>query len=141
MKKIIILLVLNLSLFASVNDIEKEIYATILRAIFPNKPTISVWSDNKNKTILLHQIPFVQITSPQKADIVFIYHEPSIPTLPLKKIIFVGSYSLLKKYKNRVIGGFFWQKGRPNIIFLEKNLKKFHIHLPPEFDKYIEDTP
>lgn len=36
-----------------------------------------------------------------------------------------------------VIGLIFWRKGRPQIIFIEKNLKKFDIQLPEEYKKYI----
>ena len=141
MKRIIVAICFTLSLLASVNDIEKDIYTTILRALFPNKAIISIWTDSKEKKELLQKIPFVQVTSPKDADILFVYNESDMQTLPGKKIVFVGNYSLLKKYKNRVIGGFFWQKGRPNIIFLRHNLQKFSLHLPQEFDKYIEDTP
>lgn len=53
------------------------------------------------------------------------------------KMIFTTNYLMFKNLPHAV-GAFFYQKGRPNIIFRKNELKKFHITLPKEFDKYIE---
>ncbi|WP_187647575.1 hypothetical protein [Nitrosophilus labii] len=141
MKKIVILLVLVINLIASVTKIEKEIYSTILKALFPQKKIIKIWVDNHHKKKLFRKINLVKLTNNYKnADILFVYNTKTLKDEKRDKaIIFVGKYTLLKDYQDRVIGGFFWQKGRPNIIFLRKNLEKFNITLPSNFEKYIED--
>jgi len=53
--------------------------------------------------------------------------------------IFVEKYYLLKKFPDKIIGGFFWRKGRPNIIFFRQNLYKFGLHPTKELEPYIED--
>ena len=137
MKKIILLLLLiNTFLVASSSDVEAKIYNSILSAIFPTKSNIRVWVDQESKKNILNQIEKVQLVeTPADADICLVLESKHLKT---KKLMFVGSYSLLKHYKESTIGGFFWQKGRPNIMFLGTNLKKHHIELPTKFDRYIE---
>jgi hypothetical protein len=48
-------------------------------------------------------------------------------------------YDLLKKYPNS-IGSFFWQKGRPNIVFIKSRLKNQNIILDSDFDEFIEEN-
>lgn len=55
-----------------------------------------------------------------------------------EKLIFVLSYRDYMRYKDKLIGAFFWQKGRPNIILNEKILKARHISLPKRYEKYVE---
>ncbi len=134
-----ILVALALSLFANV---EEQIYALILHAVFPHKAVIKVWVDDRAKRALLEEIPMVVIVRhAQDADIVFEYHHDVNLTIPAHALLFVGSYPLLLEHTKEAIGGFFWQKGRPNIIFLRKNLQEHNITLPQEFAKYIEDRP
>jgi len=137
LKTFIALLLLFLNLFASNLEIEKKIYKTIIYSLFPHKEIIKVWSDDKRKKSFLISIQNITIVkNPKNADILII-------NKPLKhipnKIIFITNYPILKKYKDIAIGGFYWQKGRPNIIFLEKNLKRFHLNLPQSMQEYIEE--
>jgi len=39
-----------------------------------------------------------------------------------------------------VVGGFFWQKGRPNIIFLERRIKALHIQLPQDLQEFVDEA-
>ena len=138
--KSLLSLLLILLLQASPLDIEKKIYKIIIKAIFPQKHIVKVWLDNPNAFAAILYLNRVKVVdNPQKADILFISKQDSFSKISFNKIIFVNSYKLLKNYQNIAIGGFFWQKGRPNIIFLRKNLQKHHIHLPVKFQKYIED--
>jgi len=41
-------------------------------------------------------------------------------------------------YKKDIVGGFYWQKGRPNILFLKDNIDKYNIKLPSSMKQYIE---
>ena len=140
MKHIRILFLTLLFLYASPLNTEKEIYKIIIHALFPHKQNIKIWFDDPNSFAALLQLKDTVLTqNPKNADMLFISHEKSFHNAPAQKIIFVNNYTLLKKYQNRAIGGFFWQKGRPNIVFMRKSLQKHHIALPPNLQKYIED--
>lgn len=52
-----------------------------------------------------------------------------------KPILLVGVTEI--KDRKDVIGAIFWKKGRPQIILIDKNLKRFDIQLPGEYRKYI----
>lgn len=73
------------------------------------------------------------ITNCNNADIIIAVAD-SIPDI--KKPVIVIGYTDFKRYDN-IIGSIFWRKGRPQIIFLERNLKEFDINLPQEYKKYI----
>ena len=77
------------------------------------------------------------VTECKDADIVILSTTKNIPEECIKKLLFGSRYSHLKN--QNVIGSFFWQKGRPNILFYKSRLKKQNIKLNPSFDKYIED--
>jgi len=137
LKKIIFLLVTSVILSASTLKTESEIYATILHAIFPHKSTIYIWLDNPEKEnvfFLMNDIKIVR--EKQNADILFIYKTYNIKAD--NKKVFANGYLAFKHNKKTIIGGFYWQKGRPNLVFLQKNLQKHHISLPPDLQSYIE---
>ena len=139
MKKILfLLLLLSFVLQASQHTYEIKIYSTIFKALFPNKTTVYVWSDCDKKSDILHKIYNVRaVNSIEDADILLLSKSKNITS---KKMKFVTNYKLLKHYKKSVIGGFYWKKGRPNIIFLRRNLQKYHIKLPQSMQDYVEDN-
>ena len=53
-----------------------------------------------------------------------------------KKPEIVFNYQNYKANKNAV-GVFFWQKGRPTILFSQKRLKKFNIKIRGEVAKFV----
>ena len=138
LKKILLLLLLSVTLFAqNPHNVEEKIYALIIHTLYPNKTYIKVFSDTPHyKEILQHISNIKLVSSPQDAD--FLVLENQLHT-PSKGVIFATSYHLLRDYKKDAIGGFYWQKGRPNILFLRKNLQKYHISLPASMQKYVED--
>ncbi len=71
-----------------------------------------------------------------EADIVILSNVKNIPYECKNKILFGTRYYHLKN--PNVIGAFFWQKGRPNILFYKSRLDKHNIKLDSSFDKYIE---
>ena len=137
MKQLLILLFLIVgSVYASQHDVERQIYQNIFHAIFPEKSTIYIWSDDKEKVQLFKNIDkVVVVDAMQKADLLVVCRRLNIKSSRLK---FACSYTTLKHYKKSVIGGFYWQKGRPNLLFLAPNLKKEHITLPKSLHQYID---
>jgi len=138
MKRIVFLLILPLFLLASNINYELKIYDALLSNIFPNKKSIYVWSDSKKREKILSKLKDIKLVSNQNnADILIINNTKNIISNKLK---FATSYKMLKYYKNDAIGGFYWKKGRPNILFLKQNLIKHDISLPNSFNDYIEDS-
>lgn len=51
-----------------------------------------------------------------------------------KPVIIIGTYPV----KNEdIIGAIFWKKGRPQIILIEKNIRKFDIIIPEDYKKFL----
>jgi len=138
MKKILLFLLLPLLLYAGSQELEVKIYTKIASFLFPKRTVIYVWSDAPKTYKILSAIPrVIVVQNEDKADILFVTHDTTLQT---KKMKFVTSYRLLKIYKESAIGGFYWQKGRPNLLFLRKNLQKHHCILPQGMQKYSEDS-
>jgi len=137
LKKLLFFLLTVQLLIASDLKTEQKIYELILHTVFPNKTVIKVWGDSIHNKELLNTIPNIIMTSsPQKADFLLLKEKLYSP---VDGVVFVTNYKLLQKMDKSAIGGFFWQKGRPNILFLRKNLEKKHITLPSSMQEYIED--
>jgi len=138
MKYLISLLVIvAINLSASIVSVEQKIYASVLKALYGKDKTVLVWTDDQEKRLVFYHIANVKIVKdPQNADILFVYHNMDINT---DKPIFVGSYRLLKHYKDKAIGGFYWQKGRPNLLFLGPNLQKLGMHVDKTLKQYIDE--
>jgi hypothetical protein len=54
------------------------------------------------------------------------------------KIFFTNNYQRLLE-NNAYFGAFFWNKSRPNIIFIKDRLAQQNIKLPIDYEKFIED--
>jgi len=128
------LIVIISSLYAQVDRIEYKIIQKIAHAL-TSKKTISIYTDVP-KYLKHKKIDGITFTNNcQHADIALLRHfSQSCTTKP----VIVLDYMLLKKQPN-ALGAFYWQKGRPNITFLEKHLQRNHIKLPKEFDIFIEE--
>ena len=138
LKKFLLCIFLVLQLAASSTTSEQKIYTLIIKALFPYKENILVWVDEEEKKKLFSSIPNITICKDKNdADILIVGHTQNIQS---DSLIFTTNYHLLKEYQNTAIGGFFWQKGRPNLLFLNKNLKKHHIELPASMQNYIEKS-
>lgn len=72
-----------------------------------------------------------------KAEVVILSTVKEIPKSCKGKILFGTRYAHLANLN--VTGAFFWQKGRPNILFYQKRLDKHNIKLDSSFNKYIEN--
>lgn len=114
--------------------IEASIFDKVIRAM-TKKEHPKVYTDIKS----VHRYPQkLHIVSTCKdADVFIISGTLEIPFDCKNKIIFGTRYFHLKN--NDVVGAFFWQKGRPNILFYQKRLEKKGIKLDQKFRKYIED--
>jgi len=112
---------------------ELQLYETIFTNLF-HKKTIKLYTDNpslfyKNKVFVLQQ-------NCLKADLLIISNFNKLPKKCLNKPIFTTSY---KKYLDyQVIGAFYWRKGRPQLKFNIKNLKKYKLFLNQTLKGYAK---
>ena len=136
MKKFILLVFIVTASFSSAIKTEINIFDLLFGNIFPNKNIINIWNNDKTvDNFLCNHKKYLCTNDMKKADLILLKR---VTKVDKNKPIFVLKYYLLRKYKDQAIGGFYWQKGRPNIIFIKENLKKFHIRLPYKFHNYIE---
>ena len=138
MKKFLFaLLLITTTLFASNLQTEEKIYALIIHTLLPDNQKIKVWGDTPHNKEILQNITDLQLVeSPKDANFLLLDNNSSIET---NALIFVTNYKILEKMQKSAIGGFFWQKGRPNILFLRKNLQKKNIQLPKSMQDFVED--
>ncbi len=137
MRKLFIFLVLSVVLFASALEIEQKIYSAIIKALFPMKQTVRIWTDDRSKERFLKNIEGVKLVEdPDRADFLIVSYRKDVDA---NGMLFVTNYHLLKYYENKAVGGFYWQKGRPNIVFLRPNLQKYRVQLPRSLRQYEED--
>jgi len=116
--------------------VKAEIFSKIAHE-FVKKDVVNIYTDDKTLVKTKGLISSLHYTSRKKSDIVFLSNINDLQSPCKSKYIFSTSYQVYKT-SPKVIGAFFWQKGRPNIIIKSTMLKKLHIKISPEFEKYIE---
>ena len=134
--KIILLIFLFIStIYADDIKLKASIFNNITCAI-SSKDKPMIYLHTKIKSLTTYPGDLIITQNCEKADVVLLSSTKNIPTACNDKILFGTRYSHLKN--KHVIGSFFWQKGRPNILFYKDRLQKNHIKLDSSFDKYIE---
>ncbi|WP_457745752.1 hypothetical protein [Sulfurimonas sp.] len=136
MKKITILLLLITTVFANDMELESAIFNTIIHELTSKKEP-KVYIHTKVASLQNHPKKLQLLTSCNEADIVIVSNLKDIPQECAGKILFGTRYKHLKN--SRVVGAFFWQKGRPNILFYKSRLQHYGIKLSEKFQKYIEN--
>jgi len=133
--KILLLLFLSISIFADNASLASNIINTIAANI----------TNKKNPKIFIYKKPLPYeidtkvlnlVSNCDDADIILVKSTIDLSKSCSKKFIFGTRYSSLEYID--VIGAFFWQKGRPNILFYKSRLNEKHILLDDSFSKYIE---
>jgi len=137
LKIIMILLILGLTLNASEKEYATKIIKNLVEVI--DKSNTSVWIDDDSDVTGLLELKQLNVVKTCKnAKVLILSSDKSIPKHCISKPVLVLDYDLLEKHSNAV-SAFFWQKGRPNIVFLKKRLQHFSISLPSTYDKYVEE--
>ena len=134
MKKLLLSLLFVFTLFADDIEIEKNIYETIFLALVEvEKP--SVYSEDNIQSLGLRPALFTQVPTCKEADIV-VMTKSTLPKSCQDKVVVGTRYRHLRK--PYVFGAFFWQKGRPNILFKRTKLEEKGIILKSELIDYME---
>ena len=134
MKKLLLILLLINTIFADDLSTEKKIYESFFSALSPKEKPL-IYTDKSIPSLQLVSEKFSLISDCTQADIIVMAQRP-LDERCQDKIVFGTRYRHLRE--PYVVGAFFWQKGRPNIVFLEEALKKHKITLPPELEDYLE---
>lgn len=118
-------------------NVETQIIERIVTSLFPNKK-ITAWGETTDqKNSIRESKKIEEAVNSSNADLIIV--SKNIPqNLSSNSVIITTEYALLKK-DERIIGAFFWQKGRPNLLFLRPRMEKANVNLGHEFNKYIED--
>ncbi len=134
MKNILLILLSCTLAFADDVSLEKKIYESFFDALSTEK-TPKVYVDSKKESLSLSSNTFTLVNSCKEADIV-VMTQSDLPEVCQSKIVFGTRYHHLKN--DFVVGAFFWQKGRPNIVFIEDRLIVKKITLPESLQDYLE---
>jgi len=140
LKKILIisLLLFSTSAYSGELDVAAKIIEKIASALIKNQ-TITVYARTPyERKIINHSDKMRLAQQCEKADFLLLKSDQDIPSACQESMIFFTQYKAFKRHPNGV-GAFFWQKGRVNILFLQKRLTKFNITLPPEWQSYTEE--
>ena len=121
---------------ASDNQKASGIFNLLVKEI-TKKASPNVYLFTGNSSIEQYPGSLNIVTGCDKADLIILSTTQNIPKECLTKILFGTRYSHLKN--PNVVGAFFWQKGRPNILFYKERLERNSIKLHSSFDKYIEN--
>ncbi len=134
---LLILFINSVSYADTKSSIETQIIDRIASSMFPSQK-ITVWGETaEQKYIIEKSHKLYPAENIHSARLVIV--SKKVPeNIPSNAILISTEYSLLAK-EPRIVGAFFWQKGRPNILFIRERMEKANIVLGHEFDKYIED--
>ena len=138
MKAFLILLTLIISNPLQADELKKKsaIFHKIITSIVTSQ-TPKVYLHTEIESLKKYSQGLALVNECQDADLVIISSLNELPTSCEGKLLFGTKYSHLRD--KRVIGAFFWQKGRPNIIFYKNRLEQHSITLNNNFLKYIEE--
>jgi len=135
MFKIILTLIFTSTIvFSSQVMISTKIVAKIIYALNSNA---KIWIDKKdNYTDVINIDKLNIINNCTNADVLIVKNEKNLINECKNKPILVFDYDLLYTNTNSV-AAFFWQKGRPNILFIKERLDKFNITIPSKYNSYL----
>lgn len=130
------LFLITTSLASDVVKIENKIIMNMIQSLTHNT-NISIYTDSKRlqKILTDNIVNFVPVCSDADVAILETKHVKNCNKLPIITL----KYELLKTYQNSV-GSFFWQKGRPNIVFIAPRLKSQNISVGSKFDAFVEES-
>ena len=121
----------------SKTNMETQIIEKIAASLFTGQ-RITAWGETSDQKYVLGQSTKINAVE-NINDAKLIVVAKKVPqNFSKNAVIITTEYALLEK-DERIIGAFFWQKGRPNLLFLRGRMQKANVALGHEFDKYIED--
>lgn len=149
MRKVLVLLILLYGhLYALERESTLKMYHSIFHAL-SSKSTINVYTDDKDYRDVFGYSKKISLSENlENTDIILITHESTLndilytiskDTNYIKKpIIFVTNYQFLK-VSDKIVGAFYWRKGRSQLLFIKNRLEQYDITLPEEYQRFMID--
>ena len=109
------------------------------------KEVIKIYTQDQEYAKAFYASKFMKVVNdPANADVILISSKKDMEKfsrlkLSTKVIFFTTSYKLLKQYP-KILGAFYWRKGRSQLLFVKERLEKINIRLPKEYQKFIVET-
>ncbi len=113
-----------------------KIYDKLFLAVI-QKERVAVYTVDKAYFEVIEQAPDLYLVEgPEQADIALVNHKEDLPstTYPL---IFTTDIRIYEEHLS-TIGIFYWDHGRPKIIFSKERLRAFNITLHEQWSKYVK---
>jgi hypothetical protein len=134
---LVIILFLKLPFLYSF-DIEtaSKIFDKLFFALLQKKE-IFVFTNNEDYKKVITNSEYLKIANTiDECDIILATQKDDLKSFS-KKIIFTTEKEFLDYHEN-VVGAFYWNKGKPEIIFLKEKLEKNNLKLIESFERYIK---
>lgn len=114
-----------------------------------SKVSINVYTNDKEyRNVFIHSKKIVLSDTPEESDIVLVTDERTLNNILYVKnttrnfdkepIIFVTNYHFLKM-SEKIVGAFYWRKGRSQLLFIKNRLKQYNISLPRAYQSFMID--
>lgn len=143
-KIFLIICIIPWQLWAWDKESTVKIYHHLFHAI-SKKEVIKIYTRDKEYRDAFDTSKRMQVVhSPDKADVILICSDKGIEKLMNTSKsndvnFFTTSYKLLKQYP-KIIGAFYWKKGRSQLLFVKGRLEKRNIRLPQEYQKFVVES-
>jgi len=120
-------------------ELEAKIISNIANASTSNKIHLFIPEISQSEKEIYANF-FTLVNDCSQANFVFVKKQLNIDALcqEKEKLFFTNNYQKLLS-DNRYFGAFFWNKSRPNIVFIKQRLEDKHITLSSEYQQFIED--
>jgi hypothetical protein len=135
LKALLVLIFLVFNLFAFDKKTASLIFEKIFSAVTKQEP-IEVYAKNSDYEEVIRLSALLEFS--KDAKFVIVSHKSEIPNDP-NRILFSTDLEILKNHKN-AIGAFYWEKGRPKIVFVKDRLKRFELEIDLSFEKYLVES-
>lgn len=138
LRTVLLAWILGSFLWGSQIEIAAKILDQTVQGLFKTVP-VRVWAQNQKEKEMMPFSSYMQWTdNPKEAQFILIETSKNKPSI--EGVIYFGMhYETLKD--PQVVGAFYWQKGRPNLLFVRSRLLEARIHLSETFAAYIEELP
>ena len=110
---------------------------------------INVYTDDKDYRDVFGYSKKISLSENiENTDIILITHESTLNDIlytmtkdtnyTAQPIIFVTNYQFLK-VSDKIVGAFYWRKGRSQLLFIKNRLEQYDITLPEEYQRFMID--
>ena len=135
--RIVVFFILNIQ-FSNAFDIEtaSKIFDKLFYAVLQKEEIFVFTKDEEYKKVFINSKYLKIVDNPIKCDIILANDKNDLKNSN-NKIVFTNEKELLEEQEN-VIGAFYWNKGKPEIVFMKERIEKNNLKLQEGFEKYAK---